>query len=321
MKKATLLTVKQCGDILLKQKSVGLICHTNSDGDTVGSAAALCLMLRSYSIEADVFCDMSIDQNAQFFLPDEITVKNTIDKNYSLLVAVDCADVYRTGLLSGEFNAHPNTLAIDHHAYAPFSRNYLWVNYSSTAEIILEIARYWGKKLDSVIATQLFIGLSIDTGNFSHSNTDKHAFTAAAELSEYGVDIALVNRVFYDQMSFARAKLLGKVLSKIRRYFDGQFCVVYAAREDIESCGATKQDASDIVDYAVNIEGCKIGVSLMEAAPNVFKISLRGNKTPVRDIAEIFGGGGHSMAAGCQISGVFEDVLEKLLKAVGDKLK
>ncbi len=319
--KTNLLTVEQCAELLLKQKSVGLICHTNSDGDTVGSAAALCLLLRMQGVETEVFCDSAIDSNAQYFLPEGIEIKHSIDRNYSMLAAIDCADIYRTGLLSGVFGAHANTLVIDHHAYAPFGRNYLWVEYSSTAEIILDISRVWNKKLDSQMATQLFIGLSIDTGNFSHSNTNKHSFLSAAELSQYNIDIALINRVFYDRMTFTRAKLLGKVLSKMRRYYDGRFCLVYAAREDIESCGATKQDASDIVDYAVNIEGCKIGASLMEASPNVFKISLRGDKTPVRDIAESFGGGGHLMAAGCQISGVFEDVLEKLLKAVGDKLK
>ena len=60
-----------------------------------------------------------------------------------------------------------------------------------------------------------------------------------------------------------------------------------------------------------------VGASILESKPNNFKISLRGKgEADVCAIAERFGGGGHTKAAGCMICGFYEDVVDKLVRAI-----
>ena len=75
-----------------------------------------------------------------------------------------------------------------------------------------------------------------------------------------------------------------------------------------------------LVRFATDVETCKVAVAISEYSKNSFKISLRGKGINVRPIAELFGGGGHPYAAGCQISGFFEDVVDKIVRYVGFEL-
>ena len=40
----------------------------------------------------------------------------------------------------------------------------------------------------------------------------------------------------------------------------------------------------------------------------------------VNEVASVFGGGGHILASGCMICGFYEDVKDKIIKAVSDVL-
>lgn len=113
---------------------------------------------------------------------------------------------------------------------------------------------------------------------------------------------------------------MGRVLSRIRRYYDGKLCLIYVTKEDFDATETAKDDTEGFIDYAVNVEGARIGVSLCEHGPNVYKVSMRSKGENVSEVCAHFGGGGHVQAAGCMISGFFEDVVDKVLKAVRDIL-
>ena len=51
-----------------------------------------------------------------------------------------------------------------------------------------------------------------------------------------------------------------------------------------------------------------------EIAPDSFRISLRSKgSVDVNRVANVFGGGGHKNAAGCTVSGPYEEVRRKLV--------
>ena len=54
---------------------------------------------------------------------------------------------------------------------------------------------------------------------------------------------------------------------------------------------------------------------------NKYKCSFRSKKTDVNQIAGEFGGGGHILASGCQISGEYEEVVDKLRFTVSKYLE
>lgn len=139
-----------------------------------------------------------------------------------------------------------------------------------------------------------------------------------SSLAEKGIDIADLYDKLYASSRFERTRLLGRVLGRIRHYYDGRLCLIYVTKEDFDATGTKKDDTEGFIDYAINVEGARIGVSICEHSPNVYKVSMRSKGENISEVCAHFGGGGHVQAAGCMISGFFEDVVDKLLKAVRD---
>jgi len=67
----------------------------------------------------------------------------------------------------------------------------------------------------------------------------------------------------------------------------------------------------------------EVAVSILETKPeHSYKISFRSKgKINVNEVASVFGGGGHILASGCMIFGFYEDVKDKIIRAVSDTLE
>ena len=70
-------------------------------------------------------------------------------------------------------------------------------------------------------ATNLYIGLSTDTGNFQFENTDADSFRIMAELMEAGLDIAQYSRLLFLRKDREHIALLGKALPTFRYAAEG----------------------------------------------------------------------------------------------------
>ena len=58
-------------------------------------------------------------------------------------------------------------------------------------------------------------------------------------------------------------------------------------------------------------------VYIANSKKNLYRISIRSKgRASANAIAGEFGGGGHKLASGCVISGEYEEVIEKLVRAV-----
>ena len=321
MKSKMVKTVSELTPIFTKSKSFALFCHTQPDGDTVGSALALAFALRKMGKTADVFCDEDIGEKLKIFVPNNEIKTVLPSKKYDVYVAIDCADLSRIGAFEKDFSLAQNTVVIDHHLGRPFGKHCYIGDFSSTAEIVFSLIKALNIELDTQISTMLYIGLITDTGNFMHSNTNSNTFAVAGELSKHGVKIPQLCRVFFRDTSIGRSKLLGKVLSKMRTFYDGKFCLIFVTENDLKEFGLTQDAAKNIVDNAINIKTALVGISMVESGQNTFRVSIRGKDFEVRSIAERFGGGGHKFASGCVISGFFEDVVDKLVRFVGERFE
>ena len=70
----------------------------------------------------------------------------------------------------------------------------------------------------------------------------------------------------------------------------------------------------------MTIGSVEVGVAIMEAGNNGYKLSLRSKTVNVAEIARSFGGGGHKNASGCMLFGFLEDVIEKIVFTIGNYL-
>lgn len=306
-------TTEQCAEILLQSKNIAIFAHTRPDGDTIGASMALCLALRKLGKVAQIFCDTELTPSFLQFDGVKDSVHKQFFGKYDIFVAVDCGDLLRTGEFANMYSAFANTMTIDHHCGEYYSKFNCTYAYSSTCGIVAEILQSMKIALDANIATFLYMGLCTDTGNFAHSNTDKSSFLLAANLVDYKADTQKVNRVFFKDTTLLKTKLLGDVLQRIRTYFDGKLVLLYVLQTDLDKYGLDESASEGVVQYAVNIDTALIGVSLCQHAENVYKVSMRGKDFDVRSICQEFGGGGHVNASGCMISGLFEDVVERIV--------
>lgn len=312
--------IKKAAAAVKNALSVAIFCHTRPDGDTLGAGLGLKAALGD---KADVYCDSEIsDYYGLFPNRGDIAPFIGLKHSYDLLIAVDCADPPRLGRYQKPFLKHNNTVVVDHHttnAGFASSVNCILPGASSTSEIMLGIIKEAVGAPGPLSALCLYIGVSTDTGNFTHSNTSKATFLAAAELAACGADVAYIAGKLYKETTPNRLRLLAASLSTLYLTEDGKISVISISQEMLKNTGCKHYDTEGFIDHAINLKGVSAGILIHEIGKNRYKLSLRG-KAPVNvaDVAARFSGGGHVQAAGCMIQGDFYDVRDKIIRAIED---
>lgn len=283
-------------------QSFTLLTHISPDGDTLGSALALKLLLNALGKTAEVVCSNPVPK-IYGFLPESETVKMPEDaEGYCRVIAVDCADKPRFGRAVRLFDAAQAEACVDHHVTNP---HYAEVNLvvsdaAATAEIVYELYGMFGVAIDKRSAICLYTGIVTDTGNLSYSNTTPNALRIIADFIEKKlVDVSEVNRLIYRTVPYTKTRVQGFVTSRIRLEDEGRIGIGVLTRAQMLSFDATNEDCEGIVDCVRDIDSVKIAIFIREGANGSFKVSLRSKDIgDVCRIANKFGGGGHERAAG-----------------------
>lgn len=314
------MTLKDVAIELKKHSNVLIFCHNRPDGDTLGSAFSL-----KYAIEqvdgkvADIVCPQPVPEKyfclefiGKTLLPSEVV------KKYDCHIALDCASEMMLGDSYGLFVKNQATINVDHHVS---NERYAKVNYvedrAACCEIIYSLINYLGREINASVANSLLLGIVTDTGNFMHSNVTKATLQTAAELVDKGASLNKISYAMFKNQKIERAKLYAHVINGMRFFEDGKIAIISVFKSDFEKFSATQDMTEGFIDYPLSIEGVEVAVSIMETKDKAFKISLRSKgKINVNEIASTFGGGGHVLASGCLICGYFEDVKEKILRAI-----
>jgi bifunctional oligoribonuclease and PAP phosphatase NrnA len=283
--------------------------HEAPDGDALGSLLAMGLALKQLGKDVVMFLGGPAPLPGEYrFLDFEsrgVTRGLPPDLGERVLVAVDCASSSRVGAEPGVVEAASFTVNIDHHHDNPrFGDVDLIVpNASSTGEVLADVLRELEVELTPEIAEALYVALVTDTGRFQYANTTPKALRLAADLVEAGAD---VNRVFqgvYENVQFAKLKLLARALESARVLEGGEIVVSYLLRGDFEAVGATEPYSEGIIDVLRSVEGSAVTALVREPPRDdgpARKVSLRSSvdEVDVSAIARKSGGGGHRAAAG-----------------------
>lgn len=305
---------------LKNESAVALFCHIRTDGDALGSSCALKLALEKVGVKAKVISPDPVP--ARFcFLEEMKNVSSVLDFECSALVAVDCGDVTRLGDFAETFIKHKNTYNIDHHisnnGYAKF--NYV-VDNAANSENIYQLIKLLGVQIDKDMANLLATGIVTDTGNFRHKNVTPQTLAIASDLVSLGADLNKIYYYMFTMQTKARAKLFGLVMSKIRYFHSDRLAVALVSKSDIELCGAKPEETEGFIDFIMGIDTIEVGACLMEIGRNKYKVSFRSKSADVNAVAMTFGGGGHTLASGCQIQGEYEEIVDKISFAVSREL-
>lgn len=314
-----MVDLKKISNILKEKNNFVLLTHQYPDGDTLGSAFALCRALQSMGKYAKILCNDNISDKFDYIY-NCIDIQDFEEK---FIVSIDIADPQ---LLGDNLSCYKDKidLCIDHHAS---NTNYAKMNFvdpsaAATAEIMADIIKEMNVKIDNKIAECIYTGISTDTGCFKYSNATPKTYRIAADMIELGARSAFINRLMFDTKSKQRVELEKLVLETLEFFCDDKCAVVYVTHDMQVKSGTADDDIEGISSIPRGIKGVQVGVTLREKENGIFKISLRTNdELNASDICKKFGGGGHPAAAGCTIHGGLENAKKSIVEAISDEIK
>ena len=310
------MTRNECARWLLERDNFCLLTHRRPDGDTLGSAGALCLGLRALGKTAHVL----ENPEAPAYLASCIRgLTKARPGEADCLITVDVAS---PGMLPAAFEPLTDrcALRIDHHGSATsFTPNEL-VDPQAAAcgDIIYDLLAELGAELTGEMAWRLYIAVSTDTGCFRYANTNAHCYTVAAACAATGADLYPITQTLFDTNTLSKLKLQSWIVENARFLADGR-AAVCALPPELEKT-VTKEDLEGIPGFLRSIEGVKICATL-RATEEGSKMSVRA--IPGYDAAAVcarFGGGGHKGAAGASLALPLEEALEVAAQALVESI-
>ncbi len=322
MPNAKRLGLLETCDFLKSHNDYLILTHSMPDGDTLGSAYALCAGLLKLGKNARVICADDIPCRYSYFT-DKIEFPEFSEQT---IISVDVADLKLLGGLSSVYEGKIS-LAIDHHvSHREFAENlFLDGTAAACAECIYDILNSLGVSLDNAMVQALYTGIATDTGCFKFSNTTPKTHIIAAELMAYGFDFSEINRVMFDTKSKKRMEIEKKALESVEMHFSDRCAIISVTRKMMKNSGCTDDDLDGITAMPRSIEGVLVGVTMRQREGKRWKISMR--SYPPVDVSKICNkmqGGGHAYASGCELYGTARQVKAEILghvkKALEDTL-
>ena len=307
-----ILSARGAAGYLEALDNVLLLTHVRPDGDTIGSAAALCRALQDCGQTAYLLPNPEITATyapyaAPYWAPEDWQAEH--------IVSVDIADA---SLLPENAQSYRDRieLAIDHHpSQTFFARNTcLEADSAACGEIVYEIIQHL-TALTADIALPLYVAVSTDCGGFQYGNTTARTHRIAAALMDV-VDVAAVNKTLFRTKSRVRLAMESRMVADMK-LFDHQRVVVMeiplSLRQEMQ---ATDADIEELSALPALVEGTDFGVTLRELRPGTVKVSVRtGPRVDACALCRILGGGGHHAASGATVEGTLDEARMAVLAA------
>ena len=276
--------------------------HARPDGDAVGSVLAMVEVLRGLGKNAEA---VLFDPVPHIYrcLPGAETIRMSTNagNGFDAAVILECDSIERTRLEGLE---HLFTINLDHHNSAREFADLNWIENeaSATAELVYKLAKSAGVKITPEMATCLYTAVLTDTGSFCYAGTNSATFELALDLVRHGANPVEIAKSVYFANPASKMLLLGKALSRLT--IENRLAWMHVTREDMLHADAAEEDCEGVANYALGIEGVEAAAFFRELPDGRFRVSLRSKgAVNVAQVAESFGGGGHSCASGHAVDG------------------
>lgn len=319
-------------DLVHNSRSIVVTSHYNPDGDAIGSALALTLLLRKLGKDAVPMVPNEYPDFLKWMPGNELMVVYTENHEKAtqfihsadVIFCVDYNALHRTGKMQDDLrSAKGKKILIDHHLQ-PLKEDFdlilSEIETSSTSELLYKFISDcgWERQIDKSVAVSLFIGIMTDTGSFSFSCDWPGTYEIVAQLVKLGIQPGAIHRLVYDTYSESRLRLLGYCLSeKLTVLPEYKTAYIALTLEELNRFNYKVGDTEGVVNYALSIEGVRLAVLLTERKDKI-RLSFRSTGDfSVNTLArEHFAGGGHMNAAGGDSYIPMDETILKLKKVL-----
>jgi phosphoesterase RecJ-like protein len=288
-------------------RHIAILGHEHPDGDCIGSAVALCSILRLRGCQAQVFYSEPVPRRYAFLNPDNEVAELPLGARVpgDLIFVLDTTDLARLGSLRPQQVNHAPLINIDHHISNHDFGEINWVDgdAAATGELIWRLASARGWLAPSVALEALYAALVTDTGQFAYSNTNARVLRMAADLVQAGVDPESMWRRLYLDKTPGELELEARARDSFEVWGGGKIAVISVSHEDFEGTKTTPEAANEFASIPRQLAGSELALFFYEIDQGqATKISIRSQRAiDACELAKQFGGGGHRQAAGCRI--------------------
>ena len=259
--------------LLRTEDNLILMTHVNPDGDALGSLLALGEALTTLGKNVTLFCQGGLPEMYDF-LPQGYRIVDQVGRpeDYRLAVLLDCHTLERSGELTLPLDTVPGLVVLDHHQFNDqrpknmlTESSVIDSDASATGELVWNLTDLMGLPLTPSMATNLFVAISTDTGNFVFSNTTPETLEIASRLVDKGARTWDIFNRLYLERSRGRLALLGLALNDLEVLFDDRVAVLTVTSEMFEATGTNSMDTDGFVEFPRSIKGVDLAMFFRES--------------------------------------------------------
>jgi phosphoesterase RecJ-like protein len=307
-------------DAVRKSKTFCIVGHVRPDGDCVGSQLGLSLALQNEGRKVVCWNEDAVPGKYRFLDRDGLFQKPRRGMKFDCVVATDCASFERLGRVIPCIGHRNILINIDHHESNTRYGDINWISARepSCGELIYRLLKVARWPITKPIADCLFTAVSTDTGSFQYPTSRPGTFHTGAELVARGADLAKICDEVYQSYPLSRVRLLKHIYNRFCLTHRNQIAYFWLRQADFARAGSDSDETEGLIDHIRDIEPVVVACVFEEIEPELTRISLRSksDKVNVSEIAEQFGGGGHSAAAGARIAGKPLSVQRRVIAAI-----
>lgn len=193
---------------------------------------------------------------------------------YDLIVTIDCPSLEHIGEIyekNTDLFFETPIVNLDHHPNNEYygEINHVDLTSTSTSEILTTlIENFEAGLIDEQIATNLLLGIIVETNSFQHVKTTPRAFLKASSLIAQGGHHQEIIRELYKTKSISLLKLWGRSLARLKEVPELGLAYSLVNHADMEKTGSDARDAMGVMKELIgSLAGKRIIIFFAEIAP------------------------------------------------------
>ncbi len=309
-------TLTRMREVITRGRRFLITSHARPDGDSIGSQVAMALALRALGKQVRI---VNQDPPPAHYLAfpgvADIEVADRAEGDFDAVFVMECSDLTRPGVAGLDRYYLVN---LDHHVGNAMYGAINWFDGSAAAcgEMVFDVIEALGVPLTREIATQIYLAILTDTGSFHHSNITARTFEICRRTVDAGVDPAAMARSVFDSNSFGKLKLIGTLLASMTLDGAGRLAVLYLDDTILAAAGCTYNDTEGLINLPLTAKDVQ-AVIFFKLDDGRMRVSLRSKgEIDVREVARLYGGGGHKNASGFTAPGRYPDMRDRIVAQV-----
>lgn len=307
---------KNIWNALFEADKILITTHIKPDGDGIGSEIALLKALKSKGKNVFIINDSPTPKAFQFLVQHGEIVLYKQERDSSLIKSTDAICVLDVSTLCRLDSmekpireSRAKRICIDHHLEDSSEFNFAFTDptASATGELVFTILKENNVEITPEIANPLFAAISIDSGSFSYERCSEKTFEAAKELVRCGAKPYFIHK----NLNWCRSKgeilIEGVAIKNLKLYEEGHIAFTTIDYKSQNKFNVDAAEIATIVNLPLSISGVIIAILMVEMENGSIKVSIRSKGgISIRELARIFHGGGHPLAAGFNMEGPME---------------